>query len=165
MPFEPSATGAPQPVPTPVPVPNPEPVTPVIPKTMKEKIEERCQKPENNFLFQSILNDFEDPSKPGPNFCSVVNHYYSWKNIDNIRQLLDKQQPFCNDNFFGSDMNSMNSIYSCKDYEEAFKTICEKDYEPYNSVDECTLVNLYGTHNSYWLLGLHFSQIKKILRK
>lgn len=142
-PFEPSATGAPQPVAAPAPA---TPATPVTSKTMEEKIKERCEKPENNFLFQYS-------KKPDINYCNTVNYFYGWTwSNDNVKNMLNNPESFCKEKWFPNDEDS------CNEFENAFKKICENDHEPYTNVNECTLVNLYGTLGSYWLLGMHFKQ-------
>lgn len=150
VPFEPSATGAPQPVAaTPQPV---TPVTPVTSKTMEEKIKERCEKPENNFLFQYSKKY---------NYCYEVNHNYGWfHNKDNVKNMLNNPESFCKEKWFPNDEDT------CNEFEDAFKKICEKDHKPYTNENECTLVNLYGTLGSYWLLGMNFKQnLKNLLIK
>ena len=125
---------------------------------MEEKIKERCEKSENNFLFESIVNN--NPSQPRRNYCIDVNYTYGWywgnEQSNKVQEMLDKQESesFC-------DHSYLSNMENCNEFEKEFKKICEKDKYPYDSVNQCTLINLYGTHSassSGAIMPSHFKQ-------
>lgn len=133
--------------------------TPVTSKT----IEERCKQNKEPYYSEER--------------CVSVNTYGK-NNISSdlkaellSKSLSDSEYSFCRDDTFNKKTIGMfgpkgNGLRDCLRYEEALKERCKEDFGPYDSKNECILVNLYGVdYDSFrnYYNGERFNDLQKMI--